>query len=96
MPELLNFRAGDVGINISREIAPQYFEFGVHLLQDDTGACIQALEKELSQRAEDITNHILQKWIRGQGIRPVSWTTLINTLRKSDMKELAEKIECHR
>lgn len=95
MPKLLNFRAGAKSLNIPREIGTSYNEFGIHLLQDASGGHLRSLERELNRAAEDINCRILQEWLEGKGISPVSWTTLIDTLRTVDLNELAKLIEQH-
>lgn len=95
MPKLLNFRAGTRRLNIPREIGTNYCEFGIHLLQDDNGVHVNSIERELNRAAEDINRRILQEWLEGRGITPVSWATLIDTLRTVELNELASLIEQH-
>ena len=87
MPNLLNFRAGTRYLNIPREIGTSYNEFGIQLLQDDTGVRVRSMEHELNRAAEDINCRILQEWLEGKGISPVSWATLIDTLRTIGLNE---------
>ena len=89
MPKLLNFQAGTRRINIICEIGTGYYEFGIHLLQDDNGVHVRSLEHELGRAAEDINRRILQEWLEGRGTRPVSWMTLIDTLNIIELSELA-------
>ena len=42
-------------------------------------------------KPEDIVTRILQEWLQGKG-RPLSWSSLITTLRECDLNSLAEKI----
>ena len=41
---------------------------------------------------EDIVVSILQEWIAGRG-RPLTWETLIKTLRDCDLNPLADEVE---
>ena len=95
MPKLLNFKAGTQYLNIPREIGTSYTEFGIHLLQDTNGVRVHSLEHELHRAADDINRRILQEWLEGRGISPVSWATLIDTLRTIELNELATLIEQH-
>ena len=93
MPNLLKFNAGTRRLNIPREIGTSYHEFGIHLLQDDNGVRVSAIEHQYHGAAEDINCHILQEWLQGRGISPVSWATLVDTLRTIELNELATLIE---
>ena len=79
-------------VNIPRAMGVKYSDFGIHLLQDATGAHMLALERELNRNAEDINKHILIEWLNGQG-RPVTWDTLIEVLNIIGMGELAKDIK---
>ena len=50
------------------------------------------MEVECRGRPERITLKILQEWLEGKGL-PVTWNTLIETLRNTKLNELADKIE---
>jgi hypothetical protein len=95
MPNLLNFNAGTRYLNIPREIGTNYSEFGIHPVQDDNGERVSSLERQFNRAAEDINRHILQEWLQGRGISPVSWATLVDTLRTIELSELATLIEQH-
>ena len=92
MPKLLNFNAGTRCLNIPREIGTSYNEFVIHLLQDDNGVRVSALERQYHGAAEDISRHILQEWLQGRG-SPVLWSTLVDALRTIELNELATLIE---
>ena len=79
-------------INIPREVAEKHMAFGVHLLQDDTGAHVCALECELGRNAELINSRIIQEWLNGRG-RNVSWESLIEVLNIIEKGQLARIIE---
>ena len=86
MPKMLEFR-------VPREVGVEYHDFGTHLLQDDTGARIRALEHEHKHNCEAINRKILQIWLGGDGLQPKSWNTLIKVLDKSGKGELGLKIK---
>ena len=42
---------------------------------------MQALEMEHLRNAERINMAILQRWLLGMGVKPVTWSTLVDVLR---------------
>ena len=46
-----------------------------------------------SARAKEINMAILKKWLRGEGKQPVTWGTLVQVLKDSDLKSVAKEIE---
>ena len=77
--------------NVPREVGDKYFDFGIHLLQDDTGAHMRDLERELRGNGEDINKRVLHEWLSGEG-RPVTWATLVEVLNIIGKGELAKEI----
>ena len=74
------------------QIRIHYWELGVFLLNDDTGAVTQAIINWYHEDATKINREILQRWIHGQGM-PVEWATLIEVLKDIGLTELACEIE---
>ena len=93
MRELLSFSVKTKKLNIAVQVGAKYSNFGMFLLEDDTGAIVSALEKEHHWSAEQINMAILQKWLQGNGVKPVMWSTLVTVLRSIEMNELANDIE---
>ena len=97
MPLLLRFpsRSGRI-IKITERIAAWNKEVGRILLQDDTGA---ATENIVAQFKYDpptrATEAILQRWLRGIGRTPLSWTTLVEVLGEMGLGELVQELEEH-
>ena len=87
MPELLRLR-------IHQRVAANYnyFSFGIFLLNDKTGSQMSIIEDECRGKLERIVLRILQEWLEGKGL-PVTWESLIQTLRDTDLSVLAEQIE---
>ena len=77
--ELLSF--SDKKVNIAEQIGVNYFKFGIFLLEDSNGVIVQALEKQLHFNAEQINIAILQRWLEGKGVMPVTWSTLVSVLQ---------------
>ena len=80
MPELLSYSAEKQNIVI--RVGAKYSTFGIFLLEDKTGAIVEALEIEHLKNAERINMAILQRWLQGKGMKPVTWSALIEVLRK--------------
>ena len=87
MPELLRLR-------VHQQVAANYnyFTFGILLLNDKTGGRMNIIEDECRGKPERIVLRILQEWLEGKGL-PVTWESLIQTLRDTDLSVLAEQIE---
>ena len=77
--------------NIPLRIGQAYWQFGVLLLQDNTGNIIETIEYESQKNAKMINLKILKKWINGSGL-PVTWDSLIEVLHDIELHELADKI----
>ena len=91
LPELIRFKTTS-GSSILNQIGTRYWDFGVLLLKDDTGAVTQAIIDQYHEDAAKINREILQRWIQGQGM-PVEWATLIEVLKDIGLTELAHEIE---
>ena len=50
------------------------------------------IQIECNHSQERVTHKILQEWLEGKGL-PVSWETLVKTLRKTGLNELADQIK---
>ena len=91
--DILSFPSLDgTKVNLPREIGTKYFEFGVHLLEDKTGARITALEKEHGKNSENINIHIFSEWLSVGGKQPLSWSTLITVLEDIGLNKLAKMV----
>ena len=79
MPELLSLSVKKV--NVAVEVGVRYSRFCIFLLNDANGAIVQALEMEHHWNAERINMDILQRWLQGMGVKPVTWSTLVDAFR---------------
>lgn len=79
-------------VNLAVKISPDYFTFGIQLLEDDNGEQICALEKELMKNPENICRQIFMLWLQGKGKQPVTWSTLVTILHEIDLNQLAQSI----
>ena len=80
MPELLSYSAEK--LNVAIRVGAKYSTFGIFLLEDKTGTILEALEVEHRGNAERINMAILQRWLQGKGMKSVTWSALIEVLRK--------------
>ena len=79
-------------INILEKVGVKYFDFGLFLLNDDSGTQVNIIKENNKGDIISIVREIVQKWIAGNG-RPVSWVTLISVLKDIQLRCLAEDIE---
>ena len=54
---------------------------------------MDAIENMYCRDGERICRKILQEWLEGKGLEPVTWETLIQTLRDSKLSSLADHIQ---
>ena len=90
MPKLLNFpvKSGS-HINIPQQIGTKYFQFGIQLLNDETGEEIEAIASKY--REEEMNYKILGLWMRGKG-KPLDWDNPIQLLKTTGLSTLASDI----
>ena len=93
LPKLLCFPGkGGAKINIPQRIGTKYSQFGVQLLNDETGEEIDAVVAKCREDAEQINFEILKLWVRGKG-KPLSWDVLIDVLKDVGLGTLASDIK---
>ena len=85
LPQLLRLK-------IPQRVGSHYSTFGILLLNDANGSKVLALRKSCNGDVDDIILRILQEWLEGRGLEPVSWETLVQTLRDSDLSPLANEV----
>ena len=85
LPELVRLR-------VHREVGANHSKFGVLLLQDRTGSQVYGLHKACQGDPQDVVLRILHEWLEGKGL-PVTWESLVHTLRDIDLNTLADHIE---
>ena len=79
-------------LNVPEQVGTHFQKFGTLLLEDKTGTKVDNIEDELHGRPERINRRILQYWLQGKGL-PVTWATLIHTLRACSLNGLADQIQ---
>ena len=66
--------------------------FLVFLLNDAVGSRVDSFKLQCLGNPEMITRTILREWLEGRGVEPVTWETLIKTLRDCDLSALADEV----
>ena len=79
-------------VNLAQRISC-FEDFGILLLEDDNGDRIDAIARELNERTEDINKRIFRLWVKGEGLKPVSWGTLVSVLQDVGLNALARDIQ---
>ena len=92
MLECTRFKGRQRTINIPQDIGPNYYRFGLYLLDDHNGTRVKNIERDYRE-IERINTEILQEWVSGRGKKPVSWETLTEVLRDIELCALASEIE---
>ena len=93
LPQLLKFKIKSGShINIPQKIGTKYFQFGIQLLNDETGEEIEAIVSKYRKEAEEINLKILRLWMRGKG-KPLDWDNLIQVLETIGLGTLARDIQ---
>ena len=85
LPELLCLK-------VPQQVGSNYSKFGIFLLNDQMGNRMKAIEQNCHWQAEPIVQNILQEWLEGKGL-PVTWESLVLTLRDIDLSVLANQIQ---
>ena len=94
LPKLLRFTCADKReVNIAEEIALKFVLFGTFLLDDRTGLKVEMLAHKHHSDAVRINTAILQEWLNGRGMQPVTWATLVEVLHCAKLSALASEIE---
>ena len=85
MPELLRLK-------VPQRVGANYLMFGIVLLDDRIGSLLDYIDDYCHGNSERITLKILQEWLMGKGL-PVTWESLVQTLRDIDLTVLADQIQ---
>ena len=92
LPQLMRCSIWGKPVNVIRMIGTYYYDFGVSLLQDDTGAEMEAIVEQCREDATKINRQVLSRWLRGEGKQPVTWATLATELELCGLTGLAKDI----
>ena len=74
-------------VNLVQRIC-RFEDFG---LEDDNGDHTEAIVREHRDRTDDINRNIFRLRVRGEGLKPVSWATLVDVLQDMGLYILAKR-----
>ena len=84
---------GNQRLDITNSIGSNYCCVAPVLLIDPTGAVVDELENDYPHNTRSINSKMFRRWLQGSGKTPVSWQTLVDTLRVVHLDQLACSIE---
>ena len=74
-------------------IGAEYHNFGIQLLHDPNGNCVEAIKDKCHGNCEKICTAIIRRWLRGgEEGRPVTWAVLCEALRKAGLVTLSDGV----
>ena len=90
--EFINFPMLSGKVNLAQKIN-RFQDFAIIILEDDDGDRIDAIMREHQNRVEDINKSVFRSWVKGEGLKPVSWATLVDVLQDIGLNTLARDIK---
>ena len=91
--KLQKFPVRDGYEDIVSEIQNDFERFGSLLLDDSNGLKVKGITTAERNDPLKITTVILQQWLQGKGILPVTWQTLVKCLKEANLNTAADYIE---
>ena len=85
--------AGGKKIQIIKGLAPNWRGLGILLDFDEAGTQLDIIEKAHPVDPVACCQAMFQHWVKGNGVRPCSWNTLIELLEDCDQQALAKEIQ---
>ena len=88
--------SGGGKIEIIKTVSPRWKDVGDLLDFDPTGTKLE--EIQANKGGEGVgacCRAMFQFWLEGNGVKPVSWATLLTVLRDSNFPTLADQVEKH-
>lgn len=81
------------GLNILQEVGSKYFDFGVIIFREESGAIVKTIESDCNYKSDCINRLIAKRWLNGhRNYKETSWAALIETLCEIERRTLAIKI----
>ena len=82
-----------VHVNLFSEIGTNSRAFGDILLEDRTGSVVNNIHALHAMNNREVTNRaIVHEWLVGNGLKPVTWHTLMTVLEQVELLALADMI----
>ena len=85
LPKLMELR-------VPEQVGTSYKQFGTRILDDEKGILVDSIKEAMRGEPKKINTEILQYWLQGKGL-PVTWETLLDTLRVCCLNESADQIQ---
>ena len=94
LKQLQSLRTSDgETIEIIKEIAAQWKRIGACLDFDRVGTQLELIyANKCKDGVEECCRAMFQHWLKGNGLKPVSWSTLIQILKDCDYNALASRV----
>ena len=80
-------------IQIIKTVSPKWRKFGVLLDFDESGTQLDIIRGKYHGDPEDCCEAMFQHWLKGNGLKPCSWHTLIQVLEDCEEQALAQEIQ---
>ena len=71
--------------SVIEEIGRDYIKFGTQLLEDKRGTTMDSITDDF-RGASNIKREVFKRWLRGTGMKPKTWKTLVNLLDSDALK----------
>lgn len=79
-------------VNLLVELGPSSSDFGTHLLNDTTGNHVKSIQLQTMDNCVEANRIIAYEWLKGNGLKPVTWYTLMQVLKIIKEGTLADMI----
>jgi hypothetical protein len=78
-------------VNVIEKVAPSLEKFALCLEME--GSMIDIWKRNAPNQAEEATRKLFSHWLNGNGRQSITWKTLIQALRESDLPIIATQVE---
>ena len=79
-------------IRIISTVASKWQELGDQLEFDEFGAKLDAIKTKNHENPEACCREMFQHWLKGNGVKPCSWRSVIELLEDCDFEVLAGQV----
>ena len=81
-----------IKINTIKKVTPKWQTLGDQLEFDESGSELELIKAKYPNDPEACCRSMFQHWLKGNGVRPCSWSKLIELLEDCDLEVLASEI----
>ena len=79
-------------LQVINSVAPRWKQFGLFLDFDEQGNTLDMIEAE-KRTHFDCCTEMFKRWLKGEGVQPVSWSQVISLLQENGQRNLASDLE---